>query len=222
MCKVNYAVCVRLITPYSGLFYPIGAFDMKINGNYRFIFLKKILDKGLKIWYNLSDIVNCWFSWIGEIIMAADSKLKTLKEQGLLNSKPETVKDELFQKHDFFDACDLAQVKYEMIRRVEKENWTVIQASKTFGFSRPCFYDTKEALNKKGLPGLIPAQRGPKRPHKLSPDVMMFVENVMSKDETLRAGDIAGLIEKRFGFKIHPRSIERALEKGHKKKRKKK
>ena len=71
------------------------------------------------------------------------------------------------------------------------------------------------------MSGLLPAQRGPKKAHKLSDDVMMYVEKAITEDRTLRAGDIASLIEKRFGFKIHPRSIERALERRGKKQRKK-
>lgn len=200
MCKENYAAYVRINMPFHGLSYPVSPFPSFISNNDKIIFFKKTLDKILEIWHNWYYIMN-------------DTKNKILKEQGVLNPKPEIVKDELFQKNDFFDSHDLVQVKYEMVRRVEKDDWTITQASKTFGFSRPCFYDTKNALKEKGFPGLIPAQRGPKRRHKLSDNVMVFVEDAMSKDDTLRAADMVPLIEKRFGFKIHSRSIERALEK---------
>ena len=49
---------------------------------------------------------------------------------------------------------------------------------------------------------------------------MRYVEETIAQDRGLRAGDIASLIEKRFGFKVHPRSIERALERRKKKRRK--
>ena len=210
MCKENYAAYVRINMPFYGSFYPGSPLASFITNDDNAIFFKKILDKISAMWHNRYYSMN-------------DTKSKILKEQGVLNPKPETVKDELFQKNDFFDSHDLVQVKYEMIRRVEKDDWTITQASKTFGFSRPCFYDTKSALKEKGFPGLIPAQRGPKRRHKLSDNVMIFVEDVMTKDKTLRAVDIVPLIEKHFGFKIHPRSIERALEnkEEHKKKPKK-
>ena len=47
------------------------------------------------------------------------TKIKTLRQQGVLNSHPEAVTDPLFQTADFFDPQDLLQVKYEMLRRVE-------------------------------------------------------------------------------------------------------
>jgi len=50
-----------------------------------------------------------------------DPKAEALREHGVLNPKPEAVRDELFQKYDFFDTRDLLQVKYEMVRRVKKD-----------------------------------------------------------------------------------------------------
>ena len=46
-------------------------------------------------------------------------KRKLLQQQGVLNPNAAQVKDPLFQSSDFFDAEDLVQVKYEMLRRVE-------------------------------------------------------------------------------------------------------
>ena len=149
-----------------------------------------------------------------------EKKIKWLKENGVLNKAHENVKDELFQEYDFFSPHDLIQVKYEMVRRVEKDNWTVSRASKDFGFSRVSFYESQKALEKHGLADLIPRKRGPKAPHKLSDEVLSFVKEQMGKDTTLRAPAIAHLIEERFGFTVHPRSIERALERRKKKAKK--
>jgi len=160
---------------------------------------RKILDKTFKIWYNFSYSMKSQFNWERKIMLNKDnnSKVEVLKEHGVLNPKPEAVRDELFQKYDFFDTRDLLQVKYEMVRRVKKDRWTVTQASKTFGFSRPSFYEAQNAFNKEGLSGLLPAQRGPKKPHKLSDDVMMYIEEAIAEDRTLRAGDIVSLLERR-------------------------
>lgn len=144
-------------------------------------------------------------------------KTSLLKEKGSLNKNAEKVKDELFQKYDFFDPQDLIQVKYEMIRQVQKDGFMVSRASKTFGFSRPSFYEIQNIFEKEGLPGLIPRQRGPKSAHKLSNDVMDYVDQVIQKDQSLRAADLCELIEKRFGFKVHPRSVERAMARRKKK-----
>ena len=222
MCKINYAASVRINMPnrFRSCRVFIGFIWLYIDDI--ILFYKKILDKSLIMWYNYSYSIKCLFKYRRIIIMNSnnDSKIKALKAKGLLNSKPEAVKDELFQEHDFFDRRDLLQVKYEMVRRVKKDSWSVTQASDTFGFSRPCFYDTQNILNKEGLPGLIPAQRGPKGAHKLSEDAVAYIKEAMSEDKSLRAPGMADLIEKRFGFKIHPRSIERALEKQKKKRRK--
>ena len=145
------------------------------------------------------------------------SKIKKLKEQGVLNAKAEKVKDELFQKYDLFDPQDLLQVKYEMLRRVQKDGSTVLNASQKFGFSRPSFYKAQNDFITNGLPGLIPRQKGPKQAHKLSGDVMEFVAQAIDKDNTLKAAKIVSLLEKRFNLKVHPRSIERAIARRKKK-----
>jgi transposase len=99
-----------------------------------------------------------------------------------------------------------------MVRRVQKDEWSITRASKVFGLSRPCFYDTKETLAQEGIVGLIPGKRGPRQGHKLSEEVMAFVEEKMREDSTVGAVKLAQQIKERFGFSIHPRSIERSLE----------
>lgn len=197
-------------------------FDNRLYINDLYLFLKQIVDINFKLWYNFSYSIEYQFHWERKIMLNKDNdpKKEALREHGVLNPKPEAVRDELFQKYDFFDRRDLLQVKYEMLRRVKKDKWTVTETSKTFGLSRPSFYDAQSAFNRKGLFGLVPAKRGPKKAHKLSGDVMIYVEEAIAEDRTLGAANIASLLEKRFGFKVHPRSIERALEKRKKKSRK--
>ena len=52
---------------------------------------------------------------------ASSAKRKALLASGTLNPHPEAVHSELFTAGEFFDPCDKAQVKYEMLRvhRVE-------------------------------------------------------------------------------------------------------
>ena len=47
-----------------------------------------------------------------------DAKEAALAETRTLNPRPEAVRDEQFASSEFFDARDLVQVKYEMVRRV--------------------------------------------------------------------------------------------------------
>jgi transposase len=134
-----------------------------------------------------------------------------LRASRSLNPHPEVVSDEGFAASDFLDARDLVQVKYEMVRRVRVDKAPVSRAAAAFGFSRPSFYEAAAALDEAGLAGLVPQRPGPRRAHKLSDEVVDFAEAAVGHDPSLRSGDLAGLVNDRFGVSVHPRSIERAL-----------
>src|SRR5438128_9768460 len=105
-----------------------------------------------------------------------DPKLETLRQQGTLNLRPRDVSDELFGTGEFFDARDVVQVKYEMLRRVEKEGRPVTEAASAFGFSRPSFYQAQSAFEQAGLVGLLPHKRVPKEAHKLTSEIIDFLQ----------------------------------------------
>jgi hypothetical protein len=67
-----------------------------------------------------------------------DDKTESLKKYGALNPHPQKVVEKTFSDSalEFFDPRDLVQVKYEMLRAVEKEGRSVKHASEAFGFSR--------------------------------------------------------------------------------------
>ena len=146
-----------------------------------------------------------------------DPKTEVLRQRGSLNLHSDRVKDPLFQTSDFFDARDLVQVKYEMVRQVRVDGQPVGQSAAAFGFSRPSFYQAQERLGSGGLAALVPRKPGPRRSHKLDVEVMDFIEQQRSEDVSLRPADLAGRIQKKFRRKIHPRSIERALARQEKK-----
>jgi transposase len=148
-----------------------------------------------------------------------DSKLRTLQEQGTLNPRPKAVRDELFLEDEFFDPCDLVQVKYEMLRRVRTDGKSVTDAVADFGFSRPSFYQAQSAFEQDGLAGLVPRKRGPKQAHKLTDEVLTFIGEVRQKEPSIRLPDLVKQIQERFGTKVHPRSIERSLLRHQKKRR---
>ncbi len=149
--------------------------------------------------------------------MQHDDKLNTLKEDGSLNPHPERVLDTLFQQEEFFDPNDLVQVKYEMLRRVRKDGASVTQTVNQFGFCRLSYYRTQTAFEQRGISALIPGQRGPKRAHKLSHEVMDFVRSLLLKERSTKISAICAEIRVKFGISIHPRSLERALTRGKKK-----
>lgn len=138
-------------------------------------------------------------------------KAQALRAQGTLNPRPDAVRDEIFSESAFFDARDLVQVKYEMIRRVHTDGHSVTQAADAFGFSRPSFYLAQSAFQAEGLPGLVPRKRGPRGAHKLSPAVMEFLRQLRQDDPELRPKDLAARVHERFGLSVHPRTVERGL-----------
>lgn len=140
-----------------------------------------------------------------------EGKREALRQQGTLNPRPEDVTHPLFQTSEFFDALDLVQVKYEMLRQVRVEGQPVSQSATAFGFSRPSFYQAQSAFDREGLSGLVPRKRGPRRAHKLTPEVMEFVVETRVANPSLRLEALVRLIEERFGLRVHPRSIERRL-----------
>jgi transposase len=146
-------------------------------------------------------------------------KLLNLQQEGTLNRRPQDVTDELFRESDFFDPRDLVQVKYEMLRRVQVDNVSVSQSAKSFGFSRPSYYQAHFAFAEGGLAGLLPQKRGPRRAHKLNSEVMEFLERSRADQPSLASQDLAGMIREKLGLVVHPRSIERALVRHQKKPR---
>jgi transposase len=147
----------------------------------------------------------------------SDPKLESLKKLGTLNLRSEKVVDELFKSHDFFDPRDLLQVKYEMLRRVKQDDWSITRAAAAYGFSRPSFYEAQSEFEHTGLAGFIPEKRGPREAHKLSGEVIEFIEQCRNQDSALKTTDVVRLVKERFGIDVHRRSLERALSRSKKK-----
>ena len=148
-----------------------------------------------------------------------DAKEAALRAQHALHSRPESVLDENFQTHEFFDPRDLVQVRYEMLRRHRVEGKPVTEVAETFGTSRQAFYKSSSAFGVQGVSGILPKKRGPKRAHKCTDEVLNFVEQWQATADAQES--VSEAVRNRFGITINPRSIERALAR-HKKKRQKK
>jgi transposase len=148
------------------------------------------------------------------VAQGEDPKVAALRAERSLNPRPERVVDERFAGSEFLDARDLVQVKYEMVRRVRVDGDTVTRSAEQFGFSRPAFYEAQAALDAGGLPALVPARPGPRRAHKLTDEVLAFARERMAADASLRPAGLVEVIAERFGVRVHPRSIERALARG--------
>lgn len=143
--------------------------------------------------------------------MTDDAKRNQLARRGALHPHLERVTDPLFQDDPFFDARDAVQVKYEMLRAVRVDGRPASQAALHFGFSRPTFYQARAAFELGGMPGLLPAKKGPRRAHKLSETVMSFVREQLEAEPSLGMAALAERVRERFGLAAHPRSVRRAL-----------
>lgn len=149
-----------------------------------------------------------------------DEKLKSLRQHHALNPRPQRVTDATFTRgNPFFDPRDLVQVKYEMLRSVSEEGRPATHAARDFGFSRPSFYQAQAVFEQGGLPALLPQRPGPKRAHKLTEEVVDFLESARAADPGLNPSRLAQLLQEEYGLSVHRRSIERALERRSKKDR---
>lgn len=151
----------------------------------------------------------------GRTSRAVDPKTEALRQQGTLHPNPEVVRDEAFQRDEFFDPRDLVQVRYEMLRRHKVDGDDVTQVAENFGISRQAYYMTEAAFEKKGIAGLLPRPRGPQRAHKCSNEVLDFVEQWHADASVPET--VTQAVQKRFGISIHPRSLARALARRKKK-----
>jgi len=140
-----------------------------------------------------------------------DPKEESLRAARALNPRPEAVRAAEFAGSEFFDARDLVQVKYEMLRQARQDGSTVTDAAAAFGFSRPSFYEAKAAYEQAGIPGLLPQRPGPRRAHKLSEAIVARLIEAAEAEASLSSGDLADLAHSEFGVRVHPRSVERAL-----------
>ncbi|GFP18721.1 hypothetical protein HKBW3S03_00226 [Candidatus Hakubella thermalkaliphila] len=144
-------------------------------------------------------------------------KIALLREQGALQPDPDSVRDEAFRSQEFFDAHDRVQVKYEMLRRHQVEGRSVTEVAESFGLSRQAFYKAEAVFEAQGIPGLLPRRRGPQGAHKCTDEILDFVEQWQAESGTTKAEKAVPVVEKQFGVKINPRTLERALARRKKK-----
>jgi len=135
-----------------------------------------------------------------------------LLKNGSFNHRAETVTDTLFSQPGFFDAHDLVQVKYEMLRAVEIDRRDITGTANAFGFSRVSFYQIKKEFDENGIAGLIPKKRGPKGSRKISESDAQFAKNLVG---THTKAQIVELLREERGVQISKRTLERQL--SHKK-----
>ena len=138
-------------------------------------------------------------------------KTRTLRATGCLHPHPERVVDASFRDHHFFDARDLVQVKYEMLRSVREEATTISESAARYGLSRPTYYAAARAFANEGLAGLLPARPGPRQAHKFSDELVAVLKAAWTRQPRPSLSDLVAEVNARFGVTVHPRSIQRVL-----------
>lgn len=145
----------------------------------------------------------------------SDEKLKALRQSHTLHPRAAQVRDPLFTSGSpFFDARDLVQVKYELLRRVQVEGDAVAHATALFALSRPTFYAAQAAWERAGLMGLFPEPTGPRHAHKLTDEILALLEK---RAASMSSTELAAWLREEHHLSVHPRSIERALKRAAKK-----
>lgn len=140
-----------------------------------------------------------------------NKKIDVLREANACNHNPEKVVDPLFLEDAFFDANDIVQVKYEMLRRQRADKMPVQSIARSFGFSKVTFYEAQQAFEQEGVLGLQPKKRGPKQRHKLIPEIIEFAKKKIQQDSNLRTDDLLAQIQQQYGVSLHKRTLERGL-----------
>lgn len=143
---------------------------------------------------------------------APDAKAAALAAHGTLHPHPELVVDPLFAADPFFDPRDAIQVKYEMLRKVRVDGSSVTEAVRSFGLSRPTFYDAHAELEAGGMAALLPLKKGPRRAHKMTDEVLAWIAAALRTEPALTPSDLAGRLRDRLGVHVHARTVARALE----------
>ena len=147
-----------------------------------------------------------------------DTKGESLRRQGVLNPRPQKVTDPLFRRQRVLRPTRprAGQVRDASPRSGRRLTYHRSRPQRS-GFPAPCSIRPRSLYHGAGLPGLIPQRPGPRHAHKLSDTIIDFLLQQQLRDPTLRAPALVELLRTQFELAVHPRSIERALERRRKK-----
>jgi transposase len=140
-----------------------------------------------------------------------DTKRQALQDTATFNPRSDQVRHPLFAQSEFFDPRDLLQLKYETLRALEVDGYSIAKAATEFGLSRPTIYQAHDQFKHQGLEGLLPRKRGPKNPHKLTDQIWQFLQELQAIEPELDAREFVRRVRERFRVKLHPRTIEKAF-----------
>ena len=138
-------------------------------------------------------------------------KRQALRDSGTFNPRADQVRHAIFRQSDFFDPQDLLQLKYETLRAMEAENCSIAKAARQFGLSRPTIYEAQTQFQQQGLQGLLPRKRGPKAAHKLTDEILQYLQEQAAAEPQAKTEELARRALQRYAVKLHPRTVQKAL-----------
>lgn len=143
--------------------------------------------------------------------MSDNNKIEFLKEEGLLNTKPDRVMYSLFQNNEFFDPLDLMQVRYEMLRATRKENMTVSETCRQFGYSRQYYYKLDRDFISQGFAGIMGSIMG--RPPILvqNPVIVNYILQRKCAEPQLTGEELRLELKSKFQVECSRRTVERVV-----------
>jgi transposase len=142
-----------------------------------------------------------------------ESKRAFLKNEGLLNSKPQRVSHPLFETLDFFDPFDLPQVRYEMIRSARVEKMSVLEACQLFGFSREYFYKLERAFMSRGYIAMLGSTMGRRPIIALNQEIINFIAHQKIEQPGVSGEKLRQQIQRLYKVDCSRRTVERIVEK---------
>jgi transposase len=125
------------------------------------------------------------------------------------------IRDHLFRSGDFFDPEDVAQVKYEMLRRHRVDGLGVTEVAALFGVSRQTVYNIARDFDEHGMLGLSsgkPREKpGPRGGWKCTREVVAFAARRRRQRPDVGLTELAREIERRFQITITAGALRYAL-----------
>ena len=144
------------------------------------------------------------------------SKRQRLRQSGTLNAHPQRVLAEPFRDSPFHDPDDLLKVRYEAVRQARQGRVSRAETARAHGFSRHTLHRLERLFRDRGLAGLVPRKRDPRGPHKISDEILRFVDEQRTARGPLGSTVLVREIQARFGVAIHRVSLDQAWRDGRK------
>lgn len=141
------------------------------------------------------------------------NKEERLKESNTYNPKCDKVTACDFIENEVMDSRDLLQVRYEIVRAIEYDNKPVKEICSEFGVSASTARRYVRNLKEGGLIALVPEQKGPSGPTKLSKDAADFIDTYLKNNPKASGGKVHNALENRLHPGISKRTVERYLSK---------